>query len=40
MILSEAGSHFDPDVVEAFAHTESQFLATRDHFAEALSQAA
>ena len=40
MIVSESGTHFDPDVVDAFVHSERHFLATRDHFAESLSQAA
>ena len=40
MIVSESGTHFDPDVVDAFVHSETDFLATRDYFAESLSQAA
>ena len=34
MIVSEAGKHFDPLVVEAFSRGEEEFLATRDRFAE------
>ena len=40
MIVSESGSHFDPDVVDAFVHNEAHFTATRHHFAESLAQAA
>jgi putative two-component system response regulator len=34
MILQEAGSHFDPIVIEAFLAQEAQFIKTRDRFAE------
>jgi putative two-component system response regulator len=40
MIISEIGSHFDPDVVDAFVHNESQFVATREHFDESNLQRA
>ena len=40
MIVSESGSHFDPDVVDAFVQNESRFLATRQHFADQLLAAA
>ncbi len=33
LIVREAGRHFDPDVVDAFLHTEAQFLAVRRQFA-------
>jgi putative two-component system response regulator len=34
MILKESGTHFDPDVVAAFLHTETQFVAIRAQYAE------
>ena len=30
IILKEVGSHFDPDVVDAFIQTEAKFLAILD----------
>jgi putative two-component system response regulator len=35
IILAEAGKHFDPALVDAFAATEDEFIAVRDRFAEA-----
>lgn len=32
IIIEEAGSHFDPDVVEAFLNREDEFMRIRDHF--------
>jgi putative two-component system response regulator len=40
MILAEAGTHFDSDVVEAFCHVEGQFISIRDHFGESQVEAA
>jgi putative two-component system response regulator len=40
MIVEQAGAQFDPDVVDAFAHNEAQFLAIRAQFAEAQALAA
>jgi putative two-component system response regulator len=34
MLLDSAGSHFDPEIVEAFVRTEAQFVAIRERFAE------
>jgi len=34
MITNESGSHFDPDVVDAFLQTEQQFIAIKDRFSE------
>jgi putative two-component system response regulator len=40
MIVNEAGTQFDPDVVEAFVNTEAQFKAIRDRFADQATAAA
>jgi putative two-component system response regulator len=40
IIVGEAGTQFDPDVVEAFIQTEATFIAIRDRFAEARPMAA
>jgi putative two-component system response regulator len=40
MIVEQAGAQFDPDVVDAFVHTEAQFLAIRAQFAEVQTLAA
>jgi putative two-component system response regulator len=40
MIISEANSHFDPDVVEAFVQNEARFLVIRDHYTESQAEAA
>jgi putative two-component system response regulator len=34
MILQESASHFDPDIVDAFLKTESQFAAIRERFSD------
>jgi putative two-component system response regulator len=34
ILLEESGSHFDPDIVDAFLSTEDQFLAIRQRYAE------
>jgi len=34
IIVGDAGSHFDPDIVDAFIHTEDEFLAIFDRFSE------
>ncbi|WP_428937600.1 HD-GYP domain-containing protein [Fontivita pretiosa] len=34
MILQESGSHFDPDIVDAFVKTEPQFAAIRERFSD------
>jgi putative two-component system response regulator len=34
MILDESGTHFDPDVVDAFIQAESEILAIRERYAE------
>jgi len=34
IILEESGSHFDPDVVDAFLAAEEKFLAIRERYAE------
>jgi putative two-component system response regulator len=34
MIVQDAGTHFDPAVVEAFLQTESQFIATKERYSE------
>lgn len=34
LIVKESGSHFDPDVVEAFLEAESAFVAVRERFKE------
>jgi putative two-component system response regulator len=40
MILKDAGTHFDPDIVEAFVRTENQFIETRARYAEPQAMAA
>ena len=40
LILEERGSHFDPDIVDAFLAIEQPFVEIRDRFADSLSQAA
>ncbi|MDB5324172.1 MAG: response regulator receiver modulated metal dependent phosphohydrolase [Phycisphaerales bacterium] len=35
IILKDAGTHFDPDVINAFIESESEFSAIREQFAEA-----
>lgn len=40
MIISESGTHFDPDIVQAFLATEPSFLAIRNRFDDTLSDAA
>ena len=39
-ILAESGSHFDPDLVEAFVAVEQQFLAIRERHSETRATAA
>jgi putative two-component system response regulator len=34
MILEESGSHFDPDIVDAFLECEREFLEIRERYAE------
>jgi putative two-component system response regulator len=40
IILKEAGSHFAPDIVEAFIQSETKFLAIRGKFSESVLLAA
>jgi len=40
MIVEESGSHFDPEIVEAFLACEPQFLEIRGRFADQLALAA
>jgi putative two-component system response regulator len=40
MIVAESGSHFDPDIVEAFRRNVDRFIAVRDQFTEVLPLAA
>lgn len=40
MILKDAGTHFDPDIVEAFVRTEDQFIDIRARYAEPQAMAA
>jgi putative two-component system response regulator len=40
MIVDEAGTQFDPDVVDAFAQNEARFVSIRTRFAEAQALAA
>jgi len=40
MIVAESGSHFDPDVVDAFLKNETKFLEIREHYSETLAEAA
>jgi len=39
-IVEESGSHFDPDVVDAFVRNESRFMSIRSKFSEAEAMAA
>jgi putative two-component system response regulator len=40
IILKESGSHFDPDIVDAFIQSETKFLAIRGKFSESALLAA
>lgn len=40
MILKDSGTHFDPDIVEAFIRTEQQFVQIRAHYADSSAIAA
>jgi putative two-component system response regulator len=40
IILNEAGTHFDPDVVDSFIQNEDKFLSIRYTFAEVQRAAA
>jgi putative two-component system response regulator len=40
MILEERGSHFDPDLIDAFLVCEPQFIEVRDRYNEPQAQAA
>ena len=40
IIVKESGSHFDPDVVDAFLQNEARFVSIRAQFAEAEALAA
>ena len=40
MIVADAGTHFDPDIVAAFLACEDRFISIRDRFAENLAAAA
>lgn len=40
MIIKDSGTHFDPDVVEAFVRTEQQFIEIRACYTESLAIAA
>lgn len=40
MILKDAGTHFDPDIVQAFLRTQQQFVDIRSQFAEVHAKAA
>jgi putative two-component system response regulator len=40
MILGDSGTHFDPDIVEAFLQTESKFIDVRTRYAEPQAMAA
>jgi putative two-component system response regulator len=40
MIIDESGTHFDPELVEAFLQNEEKFLAIRGHYSEHRSEAA
>lgn len=37
IIIQEAGTHFDPDVVAAFCDVESEFIRVRERFSEQLA---
>ena len=38
IIISEKGSHFDPDVVEAFVANQAEFQAIAERFSDAAHQ--
>ena len=40
VILQDRGTHFDPDVVDAFVRCESRFLEIRNRFSETIAEAA
>lgn len=40
MILKDTGTHFDPDIIEAFIRTENQFIDIRTHYTEAQAMVA
>lgn len=40
MIVKDSGTHFDPDIVQAFLRNEKEFVATRERFAETPALAA
>lgn len=40
IIVAESGSHFDPDIVQAFLATESEFIAIRQRYSNASAQPA
>jgi putative two-component system response regulator len=40
VILQDRGTHFDPDVVDAFVRCESKFLEIRNRFSETIAEAA
>jgi len=40
MILSDSGTHFDPDVVQAFVQCEPAFMAIRQRYSEQSAEAA
>lgn len=40
MILKDAGTHFDPDIVEAFVRTEDQFIQIQSRYTEHEAMAA
>lgn len=40
MIIKDSGTHFDPDIVEAFVRTEHQFVDIRARYAESHAMAA
>lgn len=38
IIVAESGSHFDPDIVQAFLATEPEFIAIRQRYSDASAQ--
>ncbi|HEX7379519.1 MAG TPA: response regulator [Pirellulales bacterium] len=40
IIVAESGSHFDPDIVQAFLATEPEFIAIRQRYSDASAQPA
>ncbi len=40
IIVAESGSHFDPDIVQAFLATEEEFIAVRQRFSSAAAEPA